>query len=237
MPAVRAGEAELAGDDAKHLTQVLRVEAGQQYEICDNENVYLAEVTVARKSQVVFRVAERLEAPEPPTPLTLLVSLIRYERLEDVFEKGTELGVTAFQLVKAERSEKGLEAAVPKRMPRWNRIVLEAGQQSRRARLPEINGPISLKNALGIAAAYRLLLDEERTGSSLLDVVSSAAPAALLIGPEGGWVSPEREAALAAGWHPVSLGPNILRTETAAIAAAAVLRSVFQRRTKEGLYC
>jgi 16S rRNA (uracil1498-N3)-methyltransferase len=229
VPAVRNSEAELTDEDAKHLTQVLRVEAGHIYEISDNENVYLAEITVARKSRVVFRVVEKLPRPEALTPVTLLVALIKFERLETVFEKATELGATGIRLVRAERSEKGLELAAPKRMQRWRRVVMEASQQSRRATLPEITGPVPLSKALTFDATHRLLLDEERTGASILNLVPEKAPTAVLVGPEGGWPAHEREAALAAGWTPVSLGPLVLRTETAAIAALAALNAAFYR--------
>jgi 16S rRNA (uracil1498-N3)-methyltransferase len=229
VPEVRNGEAWLEGDDAKHLTQVLRVEAGQRYEISDNEHVYLAEVAQARKSGAMFRITERLPDADPLVPITVLVALVKFERLEVVIEKVTELGATEIRLVKAERSEKGLDLAAPKRMHRWHRIALEASQQSRRARLPVISGPVSMKEALRFDTGYRLLLDEDRTGPSILDVVATTRPAAVLIGPEGGWPDHEREAARAAGWVPVSLGPLVLRTETAAIAAIATLNSVFYR--------
>ncbi len=232
VPEVRHGQAELEGDDAKHLTQVLRVETGQMYEICDNDRVYLAEVALARKSQVVFRILENLAEPEPMTPLTVLIALIKFERLETVIEKATELGATEIRLVKAERSEKGLDQAAPKRMARWNRIATEASQQSRRARLPEITGPVPLRQALDYTAAHRLFLDEERTGRPLLDVVKEKAPAALLVGPECGWPDHERESIASAGWTPVSLGPLILRAETAAIAALATIQAAFLESTR-----
>lgn len=229
VPPVRHSQTELEGDDAKHLTQVLRVEAGEIYEISDNHNLYLAEVSLARKAHVVFRVLEQLPTPEPPVPVTVLVALIKFERLETVIEKATELGATEIRLVRAERSEKGLELAVPKRMQRWQRIALEASQQSRRFRLPELSGPIPLAKALAFEAEHRLFLDEERTGKSMLDVVSGKAPTAILVGPEGGWPPHEREQALAAGWTPVSLGPLVLRTETAVLAALATLNACFYR--------
>src|SRR5262245_57911979 len=108
---IRNGTAELTGDEARHLTQVLRVETGQRYEISDNQRVYLAEVDLARKQHVVFRILETLPEPEPPSKLTLLVALIKFERLELLLEKATELGVGTIRLVKAERSEKGLDLA------------------------------------------------------------------------------------------------------------------------------
>src|SRR3954454_8463238 len=161
VPEVRNNRAELAGDEAKHLTQVLRVEAGQIYEISDNQRVYLAEVALARKAQVVFHVTDALPPPEPLRRLSLFASLIKFERLETVIEKATELGVTEIQFVRAERSEKGLDQAAPKRMARWQRIALEASQQSRRARLPELSGPVNFRAALQQPAEYRLFLDEQ----------------------------------------------------------------------------
>ena len=91
---------------------------------------------------------------------TILASLIRFERLEWMLEKATELGVARIVPVHAERSERGLEQGAGKRLPRWNRIVREASEQSRRARLPEIGAPVALAGALGIEAAYRYVLEE-----------------------------------------------------------------------------
>lgn len=230
VPAVRNNRAELNGDEAKHLTQVLRVEAGQLYEISDNERVYLAEVTLARKAQVVFDIREMFPPAAPELPLTLCASLIKFERLEAIVEKATELGVTEIQFVRAERSEKGLEQAVPKRMARWQRIALDASQQSRRARLPGLSGPVTLRAALQAAAEYRLFLDEQQNADTrpILSRLQQPGSTAILIGPEGGWPDHEREAAIAAGWTPVTLGTFVLRADTAAIAALAIIHAAFQ---------
>ena len=234
VPEVRNNRAELNGDEAKHLTQVLRVEAGQIYEISDNERVYLAEVSLARKAQVVFEIKEIFAPPQPQLPLTLCASLIKFERLETIIEKATELGVSDIQFVQAERSEKGLEQAVPKRMARWQRIALEASQQSRRARLPRLSGPVHLRTALQLAADYRLFLDEQESADTrpMLSTLGQPGSTAILIGPEGGWPDHERESAIAAGWTPVSLGSFVLRADTAAIAALAIIHSAFQLNTR-----
>jgi 16S rRNA (uracil1498-N3)-methyltransferase len=157
------------------------------------------------------------------------VSLIKFERLELLLEKATELGVGTIRFVKAERSEKGLEQAAPKRSERWKRIVLESSQQSRRAHLPELVAPVPLNEALKLQADYRLFLDEDRAGTPLIDAFRGAQRShdvALLLGPEGGWPDHEREAAREAGWTSVSLGPQVLRTETAGIAALAIWNAV-----------
>jgi 16S rRNA (uracil1498-N3)-methyltransferase len=219
VPEVHRGFAELRGEDARHLTRVLRVARGEVYQISDNRGLYLAEVEAAHKEAVAFRIVETLAAPEPKAEIALCAALIKFDHFEWMIEKATELGVARIVPVIAARSEKGLDRAAAKRIERWRRIALEASQQSRRPRLPEIEPPAALEATLGIAAQARLFADEEG-GAPLLDALPpAAASAAILIGPEGGWTSAEREAARY--WTRVSLGPHVLRAETAAIAALA----------------
>jgi 16S rRNA (uracil1498-N3)-methyltransferase len=222
---VRDSGAALCGEDARHLRQVLRAEAGQRYELCDNRKVYLAEIAVVEKDLVSFRILEELPASEPPLRLTLMLSLIKFDRFEWALEKATELGVAAVVPVEAARSEKGLRAASAKRLERWRKIAVESSQQSRRARLPEVQPAVAFEEALARAAAGRLFLEEKTGARPVLDALPPDASGgiALLVGPEGGWTDAERARAAEAGWTPVSLGPTILRAETAAIAGLAVL--------------
>ena len=106
---VRNGKAQIEGDEARHLTRVLRVEAGQRYEISDNRNVYLAEIETARKENVVFRTLENFPRPPPSARFELYAALIKFDRFEWIVEKATELGVTEIVPVEATRSERGLE--------------------------------------------------------------------------------------------------------------------------------
>src|SRR6202789_2328704 len=145
---VRSGRADISGDDARHLTRVLRVEAGQRYEISDNRNVYLAEIETARKEHVAFRTLEKLATPAPTVGLVLCAALIKFDHFEWMIEKATELGVSEIIPVETIRSERGVERAAHKRVERWRRIVLEASQQSRRAFLPEVSEPVSLDRIL-----------------------------------------------------------------------------------------
>jgi 16S rRNA (uracil1498-N3)-methyltransferase len=230
VDAVQSGRARITGPDAHHLARVLRVEPGQQFEISDNHGVYLAEVESARKDLVSFAVQERLAVAEPVVRSTLLASLVRFERFEWIIEKATELGVERIVPLETERTEKGLRKAAEKRLVRWNRIAREASEQSRRARLPEIQDAVALADALAIDADYRYLL-EEATATPMLSVLPSSRRAgdrvALLLGPEGGWTDRERELITSAGWCPVSLGHEILRAETAAIAALAIVNAAW----------
>jgi 16S rRNA (uracil1498-N3)-methyltransferase len=172
----------------------------------------------------VFQVIEALPAVPSPVAITLCVSLIKFDRFEWIVEKATELGVDRLLPVEAARSEKGLFEASHKRSDRWARIARESSQQSRRVRIPEILPAVRFERALEQSAAHRYFLDEALAPPLLREIPTERSDsAALLIGPEGGWTDAERQLALAAGWQPASLGPLVLRAETAACAALGVV--------------
>jgi 16S rRNA (uracil1498-N3)-methyltransferase len=232
----RNGLAELHGEEARHLTRVLRVEPGQRFEISDNRAAYLAEIAEARGERVVFRVLEPIPAPEPvespaaPVRLTLIAAIVKFDRFEWIVEKATELGVERIVPVAAARTEKGLFEASAKRSERWMRIAREASQQARRVRIPEILPAVRFERAIAEAAGYRCFLDEAAAPpllSTLPAGRSAADHIAVLLGPEGGWTDVERQLAVAAGWRAASLGPQILRAETAAAAALAILANAW----------
>lgn len=227
VPEIRRNVATLTGPDAEHLVRVLRVEPGQRFEISDNKNVYLAEVETARKSHVEFRTVEPIRSKPAQFQLTLIAALFKFDHFEWMIEKATELGVSTIQPVEATRTERGLAQASAKRLPRWERIALEASQQSRRDRLPRIEPTVRLSKSLETAADTRLLLDESVDAPSILRCLrteqTTNSHIAVLLGPEGGWTGEEREEAIAAGWQSGSLGSTILRAETAAIAALAIV--------------
>jgi 16S rRNA (uracil1498-N3)-methyltransferase len=231
VPDIRRGVAELTGQDAEHLVRVLRAEVGQLYEICDNRDVYLAEIETARKSQVVFRCQEKLPPPPPEATLVLVPALFKFDRFEWLMEKATELGVARIHPFEAVRTERGLAEAAAKRSARWERIGVEASQQSRRSRLPEIEAVAMLGEVLAVEADVQLFLDEDAAAVPIIRRVPAHRTVndtiALLVGPEGGWVPEERSKALMAGWTPVSLGHSVLRAETAAVAGLAAVKALW----------
>jgi 16S rRNA (uracil1498-N3)-methyltransferase len=224
VDSIRGGTAELRGEEARHLTRVLRVEPGQRFEISDNQQAYLAEITEARGEHVVFRVVEPIPAVLSPVSVTLCASLIKFDRFEWIVEKATELGVDRILPVEAARTEKGLFDASQKRRERWMRVARESSQQSRRVRIPEIAPAVRFERCLEEVAAHRYFLEESLAPPLLREIPAERSDsAALLIGPEGGWTDSERRLAAAASWQPVSLGPLVLRAETAACAALAIV--------------
>ncbi len=216
----------MTGDDARHLQRVLRAEVGQRYEISDGHAAWLAEITEARHDRVVLRALEPAPSPEFPVRLTVLASLIKFDRFEWMVEKATELGAELIIPVDAARSEKGLYEAARKRLERWNRIARESSQQSRRLRPPEVMEAVRFGAALARCGDCRCILEEAEGAPPLARAFPrerrAGAQVLLLAGPEGGWTDAEREGAAAAGWIPGSLGPQILRAETAVLAALAV---------------
>jgi 16S rRNA (uracil1498-N3)-methyltransferase len=219
--------AELTGDDARHLARVLRAEVGQQYELSDNQRAFLAEIAQIGSQRVTFRIVEPI-APEPPSPeITIFAALIKFDRFEWLVEKATELGVARIVPVDADRTEEGLARAAAKRVDRWRKIARESSQQARRIRIPEIAAPATFDAAVSDSTPARFFLEEQPGADPLLRALPAVrTPAdtiAILTGPEGGWTDRERALAVRSGWKPVSLGRQILRAETAAIAALAIL--------------
>ena len=229
---IHGDRAELTGDDARHLARVLRAEAGQQYELSDNRQAYLAEITEAGAQRVTFRIVEPL-APEAPSPeITLFAALIKFDRFEWLVEKATELGVARIVPVDADRTEEGLARAAAKRVDRWRKIARESSQQARRLRIPDIAAPATFDTVASDSGGARFFLEEQPGAHPLLRVLPAIRTPtdsiAILTGPEGGWTDRERALAASAGWKPVSLGRQILRAETAAMAALAILGSAWQ---------
>jgi 16S rRNA (uracil1498-N3)-methyltransferase len=210
----------IAGDRAHHLRRVLRVEPGQAFELSDTRRIYLARITAATNSAITFDLEEEIPLPPPLPDLTLLAAIFKFDRFEWMLEKATELGATSIVPVVAARTDPGLARAAHKRVERWRRIVFEAAQQSRRLAPPDLADPQFLPDALTTTSSHpRWILDE--TLSSPNSLTSPAA--VLLSGPEGGFTDDEREAAVRHDFQPISLGPLILRAETAPVAALAVL--------------
>jgi 16S rRNA (uracil1498-N3)-methyltransferase len=222
------GAAELTGAQARHMARVLRATPGTRAHIVAGAKVWSAVVTDVSEERVVFALEEELPADQA-LPLTLLLAVFKFDRMEWSIEKATELGVARIVPVIARRTEKHLAHAAEARVERWRRIAHEAAKQSRRADVPAIDAPLSLKDTVAQSwpGAKILLAENERT-VMLRDALLSAdaeVPYTLAIGPEGGWVADEEQMFAAAGWQSVSLGPRILRAETAAIAAVSVVAS------------
>ena len=227
--------ASLIGPQAAHLARVLRAQAGSLADIVANGRVYRASIASVSPEEVVFTLIEEI-ASEAALPITLLLSIFKFDRMEWAIEKATELGVASIVPVIARRTEKHLAESAGKRVERWRRLVHEAAKQSRRADLPLIEEPIALAARLQKSStAQQILLAEDERRTTLRQRIETALVSAesdlpnfeLAIGPEGGWTPEELALFATHNWQPASLGSRILRAETAAIAATAVASALF----------
>jgi 16S rRNA (uracil1498-N3)-methyltransferase len=224
---VSGNRAALVGDHADHLVRVLRARVGQEFDISTGAVVRRGRVVSLAENRVEFELGEEIPAVSGVS-LTLLLSIFKFDRFEWAIEKCTELGASRIVPVIAQRTDAHLAAASAKRVERWRRIALQATEQSRRAAAPEIADSLRLAAAAKLPASLRIVLSESEQQTTLRDVVGrSDGNAALAIGPEGGWTEAELKLFQQEGWISASLGPAILRAETAAIAATAICISEF----------
>jgi 16S rRNA (uracil1498-N3)-methyltransferase len=233
----------LAGDEARHLRDVLRLKRGDEVFVFDGEGLeYRCLIEDARRDGAQLEVCAEVSpaSPESPLHLTLATALLKGEKFDLVVQKATELGVARILPVMTKLADVRLrdEADTSKRTARWQRIALEAAKQSGRARVPQINAPVAFDALIGDAfrdapASFETvrLLFSERDGVGLLETIkgwSNMPQGALaLVGSEGGWTDEELASAQEAGWYIVTLGGRIMRAETAAIAITALLQHLF----------
>jgi 16S rRNA (uracil1498-N3)-methyltransferase len=212
------------GETAHHLGRVLRAQEGQLYELSDGTRVHLGRIAKVTRDAVEFALLEELPANQSPIDVTLLLAVVKFDAFEWAIEKATELGVNTIVPLAAERSEKALLAAATKRAARWEKILVEASQQSRRVRLPRLE-PLA-RPEIAFASHrkdHSIMLSERAEATPLRQVLDGAKVSGVVIaiGPEGGWTDTEFRAAQQAEFRQASLGNLILRTETAVVAALA----------------
>jgi 16S rRNA (uracil1498-N3)-methyltransferase len=213
--------AALTGANAAHLARVLRARVGQEFDVALGDRVRRASVSSVSEDRVEFALGDEVAASQA-VPITLYLAVFKFDRFEWAVEKCTELGVARMVPVIARRTERHLASAAGKRVERWRRIAREAAQQSRRAAVPLIGDPAPLKKAVADASGLRIVLAETEKRKMLRDFAEEQGMT-LAIGPEGGWTEDELAIFDAAGWQRASLGETILRAETAAMAAVAIV--------------
>jgi 16S rRNA (uracil1498-N3)-methyltransferase len=226
---VSGNRAVLTGEHARHLSQVLRAKVGQEFDVAVGGEVRQATISNIDRERVEFELGEVVAQPTA-FPITVAISIFKFDRMEWAIEKCTELGVARFVPVIAARTESHLASAATKRVERWKRIAQAASEQSRRVSAPEISEPVKVKELISSAAGHGVVLSEIEDELMLKEAIpSDASFITLAFGPEGGWKQEELDVFFSAGWTAASLGPTILRAETAAIAAVAIASSIFQK--------
>lgn len=232
LPLPLGGTVVLPESAATHLVRVLRLRQGDDCVLFNGDgNDRNARISTVGKREVAVEIlsCDPVEN-ESPLRVILIQGIARGEKMDLILQKATELGVAAFVPVLAERTEVKLDAErTEKRMVHWHNVIASACEQSGRARLPALAPPTALADAAAALdeACMKLTLDPQ--GELALASLAIAQPAtvAVAIGPEGGWSPRDREVLRTAGFLGLRLGPRVLRTETAGLAAIAVLQSHF----------
>ncbi|MGH8222418.1 MAG: 16S rRNA (uracil(1498)-N(3))-methyltransferase [Woeseiaceae bacterium] len=229
--AIRAGrDLWLDGERAHYLSRVLRVRPGTGLVLFDGSGgEYDATVSeVSRRGVRLVPGAFRAREAESPLDLRLIQGVSRGERMDVVVQKATELGVRRISPVITAYSVVRLDAGKgARKAEHWLKVAQGACEQCGRNEVPDIDVPVDLRSVLGETRNGVALLLSPRAGSSFQDLERPRAGLSLLVGPEGGLNDAEHEAAVTAGFRPITAGPRILRTETAALAALAILQARF----------
>jgi len=229
---INGAEVELDGDQARYLGKVLRARVGDELTIFSGDGAERKTTILSiGRNRVILRLGNRAETnTESPLNIHLVQAVSRGDRMDFVVQKATELGVKRITPVLTEFGTVKLNAdRAEKRREHWRNIAISACEQSGRTRLPLIDSPLPLKNWFGEKPKKvdAELILTPAASTPLTSVPEPATKICILIGPEGGFSDTEYDDAGAAGFHAVSLGPRVLRTESAAIAALAVLQSLW----------
>ncbi len=216
----------LGEQPSHHLSRVLRMPVGAAITLFNGDgNDYAATIATIDKRSITVNVEGATTVQnESPLAIHLGIAISKGERMDFVMQKATELGVTAITPLLSERVEVRLSGErAEKRWQHWHGVIVSACEQCGRARLPQLNAVSSLSEWTGSVQAERKFVLHHRSDQSL-DATTKPASVALLIGPEGGLSAQEISAAERAGFNALTLGPRVLRTETAPLTALAVLQ-------------
>ncbi|WP_139904063.1 16S rRNA (uracil(1498)-N(3))-methyltransferase [Clostridium thermarum] len=230
--AISNEKAVIDGDDVKHIYKVLRLKAGDEVIINNSQGKeYLGRIHDVNKSTVVIDIIEAMDINnESNLKVDLYQGLPKSAKMDYIVQKGTEIGINKITPIITERVIVKSELGEFKKTDRWRRIALEACKQSKRTLIPEINEPIEFKSLLTILKNYDIVVVpyENQEGFGIKKMCKSlqkeVKSAAVVIGPEGGFEEDEIKCLEDIGGYIVTLGPRILRTETAGIVTAALLQ-------------
>ena len=227
---INGSTVELEGDRARYLGRVLRLRPADEVLVFNGDGPERsAVIETITKSKVSLRIGESYETDtESPLRVHLVQGVSRGERMDFVIQKATELGVKRVTPVLTEYGVVKLDTKrAEKRREHWQGVAQSACEQSGRVRVPLIDAPVPLKTWFGDGPAEvdAQLILRPGAGAALAGIEAPSTKICLLVGPEGGFSDIEYEDADIAGFMPVSLGPRVLRTETAAVAALSVLQS------------
>jgi 16S rRNA (uracil1498-N3)-methyltransferase len=224
----------IAGDDVKHIKNVLRMHEGESIQLCDSEGMdYECVIEEFQNNLIICGILSKdYSITEPKVKITLFQGMPKGDKFEHIIQKCIELGVAEIIPVMTQRTivKFDNDKDIEKKTARYNKIALEAGKQSNRGIIPVVSKPVKIKEAIGYSSNFdlKLIPYENEKHNRIKNVINNTSKSdyttiAVFIGPEGGFDEEEIKAAIEAGIVPVTLGKRILRTETAGPAVLAML--------------
>ncbi|MBQ1793196.1 MAG: 16S rRNA (uracil(1498)-N(3))-methyltransferase [Peptostreptococcaceae bacterium] len=220
----------IEGEDVKHISKVLRCRIGEELEVCDNNNnEYICEITNIDKNQVELNILEKVDIQrESDLKIKVYQGLPKGPKMEMILQKLTEVGVDEIILVQTKRTVvKVDDKKEDKKLERWERIIYEAAKQSKRGKIPTLRGVLTFKEALADMKEndFNIAPYENEKTKSIKQAIKGVNinNIGIFVGPEGGFEETEIEAIEEIGGQSVSLGPRILRTETASLVASSIV--------------
>ncbi len=223
----------LSKDDSYHILKVMRMSLGNQIEIVSNGKTYISEI-ICLEPFVVAKVVEEIEeSQELPISVTLAQALVKEQKMDLILQKTTELGIDQVIPFQAMRSVVKIDKKENKKRERWQKIVKEASEQSKRTMIPKVLGTMTVTELLSLEDYDVKLLCTVRENTknikNLLSNIVEGAKMIVVVGPEGGFTEEEEEQFIRSGFQTVSLGKSVLRTETAPIFIMSVVRYLSMR--------
>ena len=222
----------LSSDDSYHITKVMRNKIGDKVEVVIDKELYICEI-VSLDKQVLVKKLEKIEQDsELPCYVTIAQSLVKEQKMDLILQKSCELGVSEIIPINTTRSVVKLDKKETKKVDRWNKILKEASEQSKRTVIPKINEILDIKDVANLDYDIKILCTVNELSTSIKKVLSkdlNGAKIILVIGPEGGFTDKEEELLINSGYISTSFGNRILRTETASLYALSIINYILMR--------
>ena len=221
----------LSSDDSYHITKVMRYDIGSKIEIVSNEELFISEI-INLSPLVIAKKIEHVSSSIDKLNITIAQSLVKEQKMDYILQKGTELGTSSFIPLITERSVVKINDKEIKKIERWNTIVKEASEQSKRLDIPKVLSCHTVKELAKLDYDYKILCSVNEVSTSIKTVLSNVNISdriLIVVGPEGGFTNNEEKELIDNGFISVTLGDRVLRTETASLFVLSVINYIFMR--------
>lgn len=223
----------LSSDDSYHVIKVMRNNVGEKIEVVIDKELYICEIINIDKNTVTVEKEEKIEQDsELPCYITIAQSLVKEQKMDLILQKSCELGVSEIIPINTTRSIVKLDKKETKKIDRWNKILKEASEQSKRVVIPRVESILDIKELTNLDYDIKILCTVNELSTSIKRVLSkdlNGARIILVIGPEGGFTDVEEKILIDAGYISTSFGNRVLRTETASLYALSIINYILMR--------